>query len=103
PGSAERTPPNVPYPRGRGRERARRPRRPGAGSVLWLASSCQTEHDAVHSIPAEVPQQQTQTLRGALQVHVMPKARLCVHTNDSGLLGIDFPGMEVENRRFLVA
>ena len=44
-----------------------------------------------------------QALLRALQVHVVTKMRLRVHTLDAGLIGVYFPGVEIENRCFLVA
>src|SRR6266705_6080297 len=68
---------------------------PDALSEPWLRAprSCGPEHDVVHAIPVEVLQQQTQTLLGALQMHVVTEAGLCVHAIDAGLFGIDFPRM----------
>src|SRR5450432_344428 len=64
--------------------------------------SCHTKDDVVHSIPAEVPQQLTQAPLRTLEVHVMTKARFRAYALDAGLLGVDFPGMKIEDRRLLV-
>src|SRR5439155_1172145 len=70
---------------------------------LRAPHSCHTENLAVHPVPEEVLQQQPQPGGGALQVHVMTKARLRVHAAHAGLLGIELPWMEVKNRGLLVA
>src|SRR5437660_10500197 len=67
------------------------------------SNSCYAEDDAIHPIPAEVLQQQFQSVRGTPQVQVVTKARLRVHACHARLVGIDFPGMEVKNRRLLIA
>lgn len=62
---------------------------------------CAEEH-AVHSIPLKVLQQPTETRFHLAEVEVMPKARLPTRVLLPGLFRIDFPGMEVKERRLLL-
>ena len=83
-----------------------------ANEAAWISAKAKLEPEwnsfeaelkkYVESFGKEVAQQQAQALLCALQVQVVTKARLRVHAFDAGLLGIDFPGMEIENCRFRV-
>src|SRR5262249_9703151 len=59
--------------------------------------------DAVHPIPGEAAQQATQLLLHAVEIGVVAEPALPRRVALARLLGIDLPGMEVEEARLAVA
>ena len=49
--------------------------------------------------PSEVAQQAVQAVFHAVDIDVVAKPRLGADAGDARLLGVDFPGMEIEDRR----
>ena len=58
--------------------------------------------NCVHPSPFEVAQQLIQLVLHAVNVDVMPKARLAAYACNAGLLGVNFPGMNIKDARLAV-
>ena len=60
------------------------------------------EHQRVNAPPLEIEQQLAQPALHSIQVQIMAKASLRIDPGNPRLRRIDFPGVEIENRRLAV-